>query len=397
MAILREKKGMAKFLLLTSKDPWQSPTGGTSAFASQLLQVYKEEIAIASLSPKNFTPDEWILRNFNGTDIKYLYMGKTPSKKGFFPARLHFAFRVFRNNKNLRKLGLQNIFIDSPETVLVLNGSWNNLCYMFHGLNNPVSFGRYKLLQRFGEFFEILFLSKLSRLKPKCLLAAADEKTIAEFYERINYKYNLPKIFSFPTRVDNKIFYPVNDVKSLKQKLNISKKVVFTVTGRLAQVKGWDLILDAFSIFLKREGDAELIFVGDGEDRQKIEYRIKQLAITKNVRITGFINSTEVARYINVADLCLVGSHREGWSVAMCEMLACGKGIVSTDVSGVRSMIIEEKNGFIVNERNPELFCDYMQKALKLENRFIVSIELAQKYLVSSLKNDIDKLWIRKN
>lgn len=388
---------MAKFLLLTSKDPWQSPTGGTSAFASQLLKVYNEEIAIASLSPESFISDEWILRNYNGTDINYLFLGKTPSKKGFFPTRLQFAFKILRNNKSIRKLGLKNIFIDSPETLLVLAGSWNNLCYMFHGLNNPVSIGRYKLLQGFGKIFENLFLFKLSKLKPKCILAAADEKNIAEFNDRTKYKYNLPKIISFPTRVDNEIFYPNMDINGLRQNLNISKKTVFTVTGRLAQVKGWDLILDAFSIFLKQESDAELIFVGDGEDRQKIEYRIKQLAITNNVRITGFINPTEVSKFINVADLCLVGSYREGWSVAMCEMLACGKGIVSTDVSGARNMIIDGMNGYIINDRNPELFCDYMQRALKIEDKFKVSIELANKYLVSSLKNDLDNLWIRKN
>lgn len=382
------QENSVKFLLLTSKDPWLPPTGGTSAFARQILHVFKDEIAIASPSSQESPKGKWLLRDYEDVKIRFFSLGQVDSKKGLLPSRIKYAIRVLFNNKNLKSLNVNSIFIDSPETVLALTGKWENVCYMFHGLNNPISHGRFKTLQPLGRMFEKWFFSRLERLKPTCLLAAADERSIQEFYHRTKWSYEI-KIRSFPTRVDNNIFKPAIDVQRLKEKLNIKADIVFTTTGRLAKVKGWEFLLDVFSEYNKINNKSLLIFVGDGEDRNKIQNKIKHYNLEQNVLITGFVDSQTVADYINVADLCLVGSFREGWSVAMCEILACGKGMVSTNVSGANQMIIDGKNGYVIEDRNVLKYVELIKSAILLKEREEISYELSKKFLLGTLRSDV--------
>jgi glycosyltransferase involved in cell wall biosynthesis len=75
----------------------------------------------------------------------------------------------------------------------------------------------------------------------------------------------------------------------------------------------------------------------------------------------------EVRDIVNCADLCVVGSTFEGFSCAMVEQIACGKPLVSTDVSGASEIIEDGVNGFIVKNRDPAEFALYMSKALNLQ------------------------------
>ncbi len=158
-------------------------------------------------------------------------------------------------------------------------------------------------------------------------------------------------------------------------------------------VKGWDFLLDAFDKFMIVKPNAKLIFVGDGEDRPKLEQRIKITRHETSIKATGFVNAEMVAKYINASDLCVVGSRKEGWSVAMLEALACGKPIVTTDVSGARDMIMEGQNGYVVEKRDPVKFAKAMEAALMLQDSQRVSLNIAEKYALKNLSNALGRLW----
>ena len=178
------------------------------------------------------------------------------------------------------------------------------------------------------------------------------------------------------------------------ERLGLNKeKIIFIQVGRLSKQKGCDFIIDSFYHFIKNNPHAELYLVGDGEAKEGIQRKILSLGLSGKVKITGFLTKQKVALFYNSADLVLVGSHMEGWSVAMVEALACGKNIVSTNVSGAGEMIMPGKNGYIVNYRNPGLFAKKMEEALNLPILNKYSIEISEKYSLSSLKNDIESCW----
>jgi glycosyltransferase involved in cell wall biosynthesis len=97
--------------------------------------------------------------------------------------------------------------------------------------------------------------------------------------------------------------------------------------GRLVEAKGFDLLIDAW-----REIDAQLLIVGDGPQRAQLAGQIQRLALGDRVHLLG--HRHDVPALLNLADLVVIASRREGYSYVMCEALHARRVIVSTDVGG---------------------------------------------------------------
>ena len=124
-----------------------------------------------------------------------------------------------------------------------------------------------------------------------------------------------------------------------KNKLRIYKEkgLSFCCNRKASIFKGWRLIIDAFKEFHTRHTlYAKLYFIGDGEDKLQIESYIDSQRLMNNVVLVGAVAREDVVFWINAADLILIGSFFEGWSLSMLESVACGKPIVTTDISGCK-------------------------------------------------------------
>lgn len=385
-------------LLFTGGDPWGTPSGGQTTFAKHLLTAFGPKIAVSSYCTDRSIPTgKWIQRPFNGKTIWYFSRGhhrKYNSIRPLIPLRVKAFFNAKRFLRDITKMQFAAAFIDSPEILFAVRmDSFERLCYRFAGVNNPVSNSRYIWFRFLGRIFEKYHISVLKRLKPEAILASADLKSINEFHKRTGHQLDKLHFHQFPTRVDTDLFFPIEKMKARRQlNLPTDAKILMTV-GRLSWIKGWDLILSSFAEIIKILPDAVLIFVGEGEDRNKLDDMASTLNIRENIMITGSKPQKEVAMLINACDVCLVASYREGWSLAMCEMIACGKPIVSTDVSGARDMIQSEHNGFIVAERNSSDFAATVLRALNLRHAPEISLEIAKRYSVKNLARDLGAVW----
>ncbi|MBR2005739.1 MAG: glycosyltransferase [Thermoguttaceae bacterium] len=231
------------------------------------------------------------------------------------------------------KIETKNVFCDSPEVLGALKKyQWDSFCYRFAGLNNPVEVSRYPYLRFLGGWFHRYMLTNLTKLNPDALLAAADLETTRRF-ERENKRFLKGlTITSFPTRFDPNVFYP-SDGQVERRELGWEENYPrLLVTGRLSWLKGWELALEALTFLKKLFPKPKLVFVGDGEDRIKLEKRVEELGIQNETTIEGFLPPSELRRRLVASDLYLITSLREGWSVASTEALACGKRIVATDL-----------------------------------------------------------------
>ena len=77
----------------------------------------------------------------------------------------------------------------------------------------------------------------------------------------------------------------------------------------------------------------------------------------------------------------------------MCEALACGCTLVSTNVSGAGQMIEDGRNGFVVASRDPKTFAERMEAALALPAATQASLEKSRNYLTDTLRGDLLSLW----
>ncbi len=384
------------FISCTSFD--DASSGGGATFAKHMLRSFGSRLAIVGLSEGDVPIGRWCRRQIFGQEC--LFFGLLPARlfrnaqKRIIPGRLRLLIALYRNMRKIRACGLRNVIVQFPEALVAITPfSWKSVCYILHGVNNPFTNSRYRILRPLGCFFEPLLAIMLDWIGVDVVLAAADERAINDLIVRSRFRLKRERIVKFPTCVDQGIFrpYPIDEArKSLK--LPSGHKWLVSC-GRISWIKGWDLLLNTLQLARKKEPNLCLIFVGDGEDREYLLSMAESLGIRQAVWVTGIVSQKEVAMYLNAADVCLVASHCEGWSIAMIEMLACGKPLVTTDVSGASDLVKHEVNGFIVRSRDPEEFSHAIFSALSLPYASETSLRIASEYSVENLYQRLEALW----
>lgn len=385
---------MTRFIVVEPCNFIDFPIGGQLSFVRQLMQVFGNEIALVGYTHPGEPSGMWYKKRID--NIEYDYFGIYPitktDLKPRIPLRIQNLFWFWKNLKKVLNHPCSNWFIQAPEILLATSGVKSvNIAYMFPGVENPLEMPRYRWGRLFSNVFYQRFLKQVQ--KADIIYACADEEAIEDLRFRANGLLSGVNIIQFPTRYNSDIFFPI-EKENAREKLGISKDdTIFVCNGRINSVKGWDLILAAFNSIQRECKNSQLIFIGDGEDRDKLLNMSHDFNLENKVSVTGFQSSDNVALYLNCCDVVLVGSEREGWSVSMLEALACAKPVVSTAVSGANTMIINGKNGYIVSERDPNEFAKKAIESNKLTNASSISTEIASKYAISTLKSDLLKTW----
>jgi glycosyltransferase involved in cell wall biosynthesis len=102
--------------------------------------------------------------------------------------------------------------------------------------------------------------------------------------------------------------------------------------GRLAHVKGYDQLIEAFALLVGGGIAAELWLVGDGPDRAALEAQATRLGLAERIHFAGF--QPEPYPWMRFANVFAQSSRREGLPVAVLEAAACGARLVAFDCFG---------------------------------------------------------------
>lgn len=119
-----------------------------------------------------------------------------------------------------------------------------------------------------------------------------------------------------------KFSYSENRSLKMKQANCLSSNLVVGHVGRFNKQKNHLFLIDIFKEICKKESQAILLLVGDGEDRKKVEEYVSKLGIMNKVIFLG--NRTDVQDLLQMFDIFLFPSLYEGLSVALVEAQAAG-------------------------------------------------------------------------
>ncbi len=386
---------MPDVLLIEACDFERYPIGGQLTVAKQMMKAFGPRLALVGICTDNTRIGRWVKKNIDGVEYNFFAVGhRIPtSRKPFIPARVKAYIEIKKYKRQILAIGIRSVFIQSPQTLIAVhNWRWDSICYYSAGLNNPLDMPRYHCGKLFVDVFFRKWISSVA--KADVILAAADDKSIDAFVTRTRGQLTRDRVIKFPTRVDTSFFQPIDKAK-VRKELGIDESdLVIVNCGRINAVKGWDFLVDSFHLLWQDNRNARLIVVGDGEDRQKLQNRIAERELSAKVMIKGFQPPGEVVKYLNAADVVVVASYREGWSIALLEAIACGKAVVSTNVSGARDMIVEGENGFVVDGRDPKQFAEAMNRTLSLREPEETSLRIAQRYAIANLAKDLSMLWV---
>ena len=127
--------------------------------------------------------------------------------------------------------------------------------------------------------------------------------------------------------------------------------------ARLSEQKGLTYLLDAMSLLTIK--DIRLFIVGEGELREELENKVKELNLQDSVIFLGY--RKDIVECINSFDFCVLPSVFEGFGLVAIEAFMNSKTIVATDIPGLNE-VVTNKNGVLVPAKDPAALASAIDK-----------------------------------
>jgi GalNAc-alpha-(1->4)-GalNAc-alpha-(1->3)-diNAcBac-PP-undecaprenol alpha-1,4-N-acetyl-D-galactosaminyltransferase len=198
----------------------------------------------------------------------------------------------------------------------------------------------------------------------------------------------------FPAKLQKKIVIVPNPIVLPTPGSQLSPSLLgqhsLIAIGRLVPQKGFDLLLTALAKLKDRYPEWRLTILGEGASRPQLESLRAELGLSHLVDFLGEVKNPST--YLQQANIFIMSSRFEGFPNALCEAMACGLPVISTDCpSGPAEIIDNGKDGLLVENENVSALATAMEKLMsdEGERKF-----LATNALVAIQRFSIEKVML---
>lgn len=153
------------------------------------------------------------------------------------------------------------------------------------------------------------------------------------------------------------VYDPLVSAKKRKELGIAEGDFVIGHVGNFVYAKNHLFLLEIFAELLKKKPNAKLVLAGDGELRDEIEQKMKELGIKDKAFLLGMRN--DIAQLLQAMDIFLFPSIYEGLPVALVEAQASGLPCVISDTIAPESKMTEHIQAYSLNE-SAEQWADYI-------------------------------------
>lgn len=226
----------------------------------------------------------------------------------------------FVEDRNLDYLVRDNRYQDIFKSISVMHSSHLKKPYTYGSEVNDFN-GR--LLNKMSKHSAIVFLTK------------EQLKHVKKEFGAYNHLFHIPHF--------------LDEEKLKKREEENEKKIV--VISRLVELKRIMDILEAFREVVKVIPEAKLELWGKGEEETKYKKYIDQYNLSESIFLKGY--ATDSYQVFSQAIASVITSKYEGFGLTILESLSSGVPVISYDFNyGPRELIINNKNGFIIENGN---------------------------------------------
>jgi D-inositol-3-phosphate glycosyltransferase len=172
------------------------------------------------------------------------------------------------------------------------------------------------------------------------------------------------RVFVVPPGVDLSTFQPI-DTAEARRKIGYGPGRLLLFAGRLERLKGVDVAINALALLRDRaHDDVRLLILGedsrDGEESEK--ERLKALAVAAGVRdrvdFLGSVAHHELPYFYSATDVTVMPSYSESFGLVALEAQACGRPVVASNVSGLRSVVRDDVSGYLIDGHDPAAYAE---------------------------------------
>jgi glycosyltransferase involved in cell wall biosynthesis len=170
------------------------------------------------------------------------------------------------------------------------------------------------------------------------------------------------KVTCIPNAIDVARFAPRPRDRELADRLGIiDADIVALHASQIRPIKRPLDIVRAAREVLRRNRHVLYLIVGEGMSRAEMQALAAEYGVLDRFRFEPFVDNSQMPRYMNLADLVVMPSEREGLSRVYLEAQACAKTLVASDIAGAREVVTHGETGLLFRKAEIE---DQVEKTL---------------------------------
>lgn len=151
-----------------------------------------------------------------------------------------------------------------------------------------------------------------------------------------------------PTGIDVTAFASADGAR-FRERMKIPKDaLVIGHVGRLALEKNLGILAEAVALFLKTDPQARFLVVGDGPWRDQMKEVFVQHGVADQLLLAGKRTGRVLREAYRAMDVFAFASKSETQGMVVAEAMAAGAPVVALNASGVREVVRDGENGFLL-------------------------------------------------
>lgn len=194
----------------------------------------------------------------------------------------------------------------------------------------------------------------------------------------------------------------ISERARIREKYNLNEdNIAIAIVGRLAPIKNHQYFLEVVEKVLEQTTKKIKVFiVGDGTERELISSLVSKINKKYNNAITMTSWIEDIGEFNAGMDIICLTSKNEGTPVSLIEAQAAGIPVVTSDVGGVKDIIVEGETGYVVPLENQNLYIDRLLELTENEKKRQIMSQngwnhVEQKFHYMTLVKNMEKLYVR--
>lgn len=178
-----------------------------------------------------------------------------------------------------------------------------------------------------------------------------------------------------------------------KETSDLNSKNIISV-GRLSKEKGYDDLIDVFKIVMHKKPDWTLNIIGDGEEKEALEYQIEKENMTTNVILHGYRDKEYIGKMLLNSSVYAMGSHEESFGIVLIEAQSYGVPCIAfNSAKGALEIIENNKNGYLIENRDKQEMADKIIELIEDKELRLHMGKKSRKNAYKYSKENISRQW----
>lgn len=218
----------------------------------------------------------------------------------------------------------------------------------------------------------IKFIEKKLANKTTAIITISDtqKKEICEIHKIANSD----KTYVIPLGFDLTKFNTNREEKRLNTREKFGVKddeIAIAIIGRITKIKNHTFFLDVIEKLLLENSSLKIkvFIVGDGDLTATISQRVQSLnsKFGEKIIMTSWI--FDIASFNPGMDIICLTSDNEGTPVSLIEAQASSVPIVTTDVGGIKDIVVDNTTGYIVPRNDLAQFSEKLKELVENKDK----------------------------